>query len=486
LLVKAADERLGLTAALADCLEDARQADRVDHTLHDLLRQRIYGLALGYEDANDAARIGDDPMHKLLLDRDPLSGASLASQPTLSRFENGVDRRGLFALSDRLADVVLDRLKARRRSQPPRLVTIDLDPTCDPTHGRQQLTFFHGHYDTYCYLPVLGFVTLDDEPESFLVAAVLRSGRAPDKQGAIGILRRLIAKVRQRFPRTRIRVRLDGGFMSWEVLAFLDQAGVEYVVGYANNKRLAQDCADLAEWAQQRYEACGHPVQVFGELEYSAKPWKGKTRRLIVKAEVVESFGREPKVNLRFVVTNLRRHRPANLYALYCQRGDIENPGPDELHRLLGQPAARPPGGGRLRDPAGAAHAASGHRSCPGTGRPAAALSAAYRGAHRALRASDRRAPGRCTSLAATMDQSGGGARCHPPLTTRTIPRRLGETGLPASRDSMPQGGSSSRKVSEIEPRRVARRLPTTKTAGECVRDAEPLPRSLTLVNRPG
>jgi hypothetical protein len=288
LLVKAADERLGLTAALADCLEDARQADRVDHTLHDLLRQRIYGLALGYEDANDAARIGDDPMHKLLLDRDPLSGASLASQPTLSRFENGVDRRGLFALSDRLADVVLDRLKARRRSQPPRLVTIDLDPTCDPTHGRQQLTFFHGHYDTYCYLPVLGFVTLDDEPESFLVAAVLRSGRAPDKQGAIGILRRLIAKVRQRFPRTRIRVRLDGGFMSWEVLAFLDQAGVEYVVGYANNKRLAQDCADLAEWAQQRYEACGHPVQVFGELEYSAKPWKGKTRRLIVKAEVVE------------------------------------------------------------------------------------------------------------------------------------------------------------------------------------------------------
>ncbi|MFQ5473810.1 MAG: transposase, partial [Dehalococcoidia bacterium] len=185
LLLKAADRRLGLTEALAACLEDPRAAHRVAHSLHDLLRQRVYGLALGYEDANDAARIGDDPMHKLLLDRDPLSGEGLASQPTLSRFENGVDRRALVALGERLADTVLDRLKARRKRRPPRLVTIDLDPTCDPTHGRQQLSFFHGFYDTHCYLPMLGFVTLDDECESFLVAAVLRSGRAPDKQGAI-------------------------------------------------------------------------------------------------------------------------------------------------------------------------------------------------------------------------------------------------------------------------------------------------------------
>jgi hypothetical protein len=254
-------------------LEDARRADRVDHTLHDLLRQRIYGLALGYEDANDAARIGSDPMHKLLLDRDPLSGAALASQPTLSRFENGVDKRALLVLGDRLADRVLDRLQARRRGRAPRRITIDLDPTCDPTHGRQQLTFFHGHYDTHCYLPVLGFVTLDDEPESFLVAAVLRSGRAPDKQGAIGILRRLIAKVRRRFPRTGIRVRLDGGFMSWEVLAFLDAAGVEYVVGYANNKRLARECADLAGQAQQRYDRCR------SSASWSTPPSPGRARR---------------------------------------------------------------------------------------------------------------------------------------------------------------------------------------------------------------
>ncbi|MHC4551057.1 MAG: IS1380 family transposase [Planctomycetota bacterium] len=324
LLLKAADRRLGLTKALAGCLEDARRADRIDHTLHDLFRQRIYGLALGYEDANDAARVGSDPMHKLLLDRDPLAGASLASQPTLSRFENGVDRRGLFALGECLADTVLDRLQARRKHRAPRRVTIDLDPTCDPTHGRQQLSFFHGFYDTHCYLPMLAFVTLDDEPESFLVAAVLRSGRAPDKEGAIGILRRLIGKVRSRFPRTRVRVRLDAGFMAPEILDLLDRARVEYLVGYANNERLAQKCAGWTGEAQRRYEQRGEPVQVFGELSYAARKWKGKSRRLIVKAEVVEAWGREPKVNLRFVVTNLR-HKPHNVYAIYCWRGEIEN-----------------------------------------------------------------------------------------------------------------------------------------------------------------
>jgi hypothetical protein len=324
LLLKAADQRLGLTAALADCLADARAAGRIAHTLHDLLRQRIYGLALGYEDANDAARIGHDPMHKLLLDRDPLAGAPLASQPTLSRFENGVDRRALFALGDRLADTVLDRLKARRKRRPPARVTIDLDPTCDATHGRQQLSFFHGHYDTWCYLPMLGFVTLDDEPESFLVAAVLRSGRAPDKLGAIGLLRRLIRKLRSRFPHTRVRVRLDAGFMAPEILDFLDGAKVEYLVGYASNERLAQRCAPLANETQRLYEESGQSVQVFDELSYSARKWRGRTRRLIVKAEMVEAAGRDPKVNLRFVVTNLR-HKPKNAYALYCWRGDIEN-----------------------------------------------------------------------------------------------------------------------------------------------------------------
>ena len=324
LLVKAADERLGLTKALAGCLEDARCAHRVAHTLQDLIRQRVYGLTLGYEDANDAARVGEDPMHKLLLDRDPLSGAALASQPTLSRFENGVDRGGLFALGDCLADTVLDRLKARRRNRTPKLVTIDLDPTCDPTHGRQQLSFFHGFYDTHCYLPMLGFVTLDDEPESFLLTAVLRSGRAPDKQGAIGILRRLMAKVQSRFPYARVRVRLDAGFMAPEILAFLDRAGVEYVVGYAINERLAKECVGWATEARQRYEQAGRSVRVLGELSYSGRKWKRKARRLIVKAEVVETLGREPKVNLRFVVTNLR-HQPQNVYAIYCWRGEVEN-----------------------------------------------------------------------------------------------------------------------------------------------------------------
>lgn len=323
LLLKAADRRLGLTEALAGCLADGRAAERVAHTLHDLLRQRAYGLALGYEDANDAARLGHDPMHKLLLDRDPLTGDALASQPTLSRFENGVRRTELYRMGRTLAEAQLRRLQARRRGRMPRRITIDLDVTDDATHGRQQLSFFHGHYDSHCYLPLLGFVTLDDEPENYLLAAVLRSGRAHPKQGAVGLLRRLIAAVRRFFPRVCVRVRLDGGFAAPELLAFLDATKVEYVVGLPKNERLIKHTAAAQQQARDEYEQHGYPRPVLAATRYAARSWKAE-RRVIAKAEVTLAPGREPKDNPRFVVTNLR-HRPETVYAIYCRRGEIEN-----------------------------------------------------------------------------------------------------------------------------------------------------------------
>lgn len=323
LLLRAADHKLSLTEALAECLTDERAADRIAHTVHDLLRQRIYGLALGYEDANDAARVGGDPMHKLLLDRDPLAGETLASQPTLSRFENGVRRTELYRMSRELAEVQLRRLRARRKGRAPRRITIDLDVTDDATHGRQQLSFFHGHYDSWCYLPLLAFVTLDDEPENYLVAAVLRSGRAHPKQGAIGLLRRVLAAVRGFFPWTRIRVRLDGGFAAPELLAFLDAEKVEYLVGLPKNDRLIEQTAAAQQQARDEYEEHGYPRPVFAETRYAARTWPAK-RRVVAKAGVTLAAGREPKDNPRFVVTNLR-HRPETVYALYCQRGEIEN-----------------------------------------------------------------------------------------------------------------------------------------------------------------
>jgi len=149
ILLKACDRRLGLIDAIASCLRDKRSADRVIHSLRELVEQRVYGMACGYEDCNDSARLATDPVHRLLLGRDPLDGDALASQPTLSRFENGVDGRSLMGMGNAIADRVIERHRKRLRGRV-RRITIDLDPTDDPTYGEQQLTLFNGHYGNWC------------------------------------------------------------------------------------------------------------------------------------------------------------------------------------------------------------------------------------------------------------------------------------------------------------------------------------------------
>lgn len=321
LVLKAADRRLGLTERLASCLVDQRSPERVRHELSDRLRQRVFGWALGYVDANDAGRVGPDPMQRLLLGRDPLAGDGLASQPTISRFENGVSRTELFRMGEALAETVLDRARKRRKNR--RRVTIDLDPMDDATHGRQQMSFFNGHYDSWCYLPLLGFLSFDDEPEQHLVAAILRPGNVSPLRGAAGVLSRLIALIRDRFPKARIRVRLDGGFLSGALLDFLEAQKVEYVVGFPKNARLKKAAGKLVQEAKRRNEARGYPLPLFDAISYKARRWK-RERRVVLKAEIVQAEGRAPKENPRFVVTNLR-HAPENVYAIYCARGDVEN-----------------------------------------------------------------------------------------------------------------------------------------------------------------
>ena len=181
-LFKALDTALGLTERLAACLDDARAPGKVLHETIELLQQRIFGLCGGYADCNDAARLVHDPIHKLLLGRDPLTGLGLASQPTLSRFENAVSARELRAMTHVLADTVIAQQRCRLHGRVGR-ITIDLDPTDDPTHGQQEFAFFNGHYDTWCYLPLVATVTFNDEPVQFAVAAVLRPGTAPAGYG---------------------------------------------------------------------------------------------------------------------------------------------------------------------------------------------------------------------------------------------------------------------------------------------------------------
>jgi hypothetical protein len=292
LLLKAADRRLGLTTGLAACLRDERQPGKVRHELHELLTQRVMAIACGYEDADDAARLACDPVHKLLVGRDPVQGEDLASQPTLSRFENSVGRKELFRMAEALADAVIERHRQRLHGRA-RLITIDLDPTDDPTHGAQQLTFFNWHYDTYCYLPVVGFLTFDQEAEQYLVTAVLRPGNAPGSAGAVGLLRRLIARVTQAFPHARIRVRLDGGFAAPEVLDFLDcEPKVEYLVNLAANAVLKRKAESAMRRARRESKISGQTEHVYGECQYRTHktwPWK---RRVIYKAEVVRAEGK--------------------------------------------------------------------------------------------------------------------------------------------------------------------------------------------------
>lgn len=323
LLLQACDRQLGLTDALIGGIDDRRQSGKVRHAIGDLVRQRLYAIACGYPDANDASRLAADPIQKLLCDRDPVKGAELASQPTLSRFENAPGRADLYRMGVALAATVIERHRRRLKHKAKR-ITIDLDPTDDPTHGAQQLAFFNGHYDSWCYLPVAGFLTFNEEPEQYLFAYVLRPGNVGAAVGALGILSRLLPRLRAAFPRARLRVRLDGGFAAAPLFAFLEREGLEYVVAMGKNKVLERRAARLMGTARRRSRESGETEHLYSETRYAAGTWDQR-RRVIIKAEVVRHPDRKPKNNPRFVVTNLK-HSPRHLYeVIYCARANIEN-----------------------------------------------------------------------------------------------------------------------------------------------------------------
>lgn len=324
LLLAGLDRELGLTARLAGAVRDGRQPGKVAHGLVDLVRQRVYGLGLGYADCNDARVLREDPVHKLLLERDPVAGLGLADPSTLCRFENAVGRADLVRMSAELMDVVIERNRQRLGARRVRRVTIDLDPTDDRTHGQQQLALFNGHYDSWCYLPLLAFVTFGEEPEQQLVAAILRGGRAHASLGALPLLRRLLPRLRAAFPRARLRIRLDGGFAGPELLDFLEEEGLDYVMAIGGNSVLKRRIERLMKRARRASKRSGATETLFGETRYAACSWRRRARRVVMKAEVARLDDRSPRDNPRFVVTNLR-HTPENVYQIYRERGDAEN-----------------------------------------------------------------------------------------------------------------------------------------------------------------
>ena len=329
LLLKAADQRLGLTDALARSMKDPRCRAKVRHECVEMLRQRVFGIGCGWADGNDAARLKDDPVHQLLVS----APAGLASQPTLSRLENSVSPRDLLRMSVSMLKCVLRR-QAHRLKKSPRVITIDLDVTDDPTHGQQELTFFHGYYLNYCYLPLLAFLTFNNEREQHLAAAMLRPGNFHDTQGAVPLLKRIIKQVQVQFPGTLIRVRMDAGFRSSRMLDFLETIPrLEYAIGMAKNRRILGVCEPGMKRVRRISARTGRGAREFGDFRYAAGSWS-RTRRIVFKAEVVQYSGRAARDNQRFVVTNMKQS-PEWLYSrFYVQRGDVENRIKELIHAL--------------------------------------------------------------------------------------------------------------------------------------------------------
>lgn len=309
LLLRQLDDRLELTAGFAGCLPDERAPGRVVHDRHEQTRQRIYQIALGYEDGNDAARLRHDPVLKTVCDRTPDDPVGLSSQPTLSRFENAPEGPTIRRLMRWLEHSYVASLEAGTE-----VVVLDIDATDDETHGQQQLSFFHGFYDHHMYHPLLVY----DGDSGQLISAVLRPGNTHASRGAIGLLRRIIRRIQQRLPDAAIVVRGDAGFAMPRLMTELEKLGVDYVFGIGKNPRLKRGAAPAMDWAAQLCERGSQTVKRYSSFAYAAHSWP-HTRHIVAKAE---HSARGP--NPRFVVTTLEGFDPETIYRAYIQRGRCE------------------------------------------------------------------------------------------------------------------------------------------------------------------
>lgn len=304
LLLRSIDQRLGLTQTIAQIFDDPRRANSVCHDLSTLLRQRIYGLALGYEDLNDHDTLRGDLAMQTAVNRD----TELASASTLSRFENRADRMDAW----RMHEVIVDQFIASFKRAPRQLI-LDFDATDDRVHGNQQGKFFHGYYDHYCFLPL--YVFCRDQ----LLVSYLRPSKIDAAKHAWAILALLVKRLRQRWPKVKIIFRGDSGFCRWKMLSWCERHNVGYIVGIARNPRLQAVLQPFMDQAIEAQQASGRSVRWFTEFAYAAGTWN-RPRRVIGKAQVT---GQGP--NPRFVVTNLEGS-PERLYRkLYCARGEMEN-----------------------------------------------------------------------------------------------------------------------------------------------------------------
>jgi hypothetical protein len=333
LLLGEVERRTGILRQFAACFTDHRDAEQIEHTVEELVSQRVYGLALGYEDLNDHDELRRDPLLATLVGKaDPLGrdrirsrdrGAALAGKSTLNRLEL---TRPQTAASSRYKKIVLDGEAVDRllvdafvqaHYRAPKQIVLDLDATDDPLHGRQEGRFFHGYYGGYCYLPLYIFCG------EHLLGARLRPSDIDASAGALEEVQRIVGRIRARWPKMRIVLRADSGFAREAIMAWCEASGLDYVFGLAKNARLSRVLGRELHQVKLECERSGRPARLFKHFMYRTRKTWSRARRVVGKAEHLPD-----KSNPRFVVTSLSRDKwdDRALYEdLYCARGDMEN-----------------------------------------------------------------------------------------------------------------------------------------------------------------
>jgi len=307
-LLREVDKRIRLINAIDRCIPDPRNQFFIAHDQKTMLAQRIFGIALGYEDLNDHQSLRQDPLFQIISERGVNDDLPLASPPTLCRLENRVDRK---ALAD-IAKVFVETFIASF-TKPPEELILDFDATEDQVHGNQDRRFFHGYYDHYCFLPL--YVFCGDQ----LLAAYLRPANIDGAKHSRAILKLLVERIRQTWPQIKIVFRGDSGFCRWKLMRWCDRHDVGYIIGLARNRVLERMAKQWTAISKAQFEQTHQKQRLFGDFLYGADTWD-RQRRVIVKAEHLEL-----EENTRFIVTNLTGQSQHLYDNVYCQRGEAEN-----------------------------------------------------------------------------------------------------------------------------------------------------------------
>jgi hypothetical protein len=307
LFLREVEHRMGLIKRMVDVLKDRRHPSYVKHQFIELMKQRVFQVASGYEDANDSDDLRNDPIMKIVCEK---SDDSLASQPTMSRFENSLSRTDLYRIARTFVDVFINSYK-----KPPEGIILDLDDTEDKTYGSQQLSFFNSYHGGYCYMPL----HIYEGQSGKLITTVLRTGKVPSGKEIVMILKHIVKRIRQAWPDVGIIVRGDAHYGYPELFSFCESHEIKYILGLTFRKPMLKKVQLLKDKAKAFFNLKNEPVKLYGEFFYQANSWE-TPQRVIYKAE-----HNDKGPNIRFIVTNLENHNRRMIYeTIYCGRGAME------------------------------------------------------------------------------------------------------------------------------------------------------------------